>query len=320
MGELVTVMFLNLMLGLLRVAHLYLSCMSMVSILMFGTSAALGQLQETSTVSQTSKESSADTKSTFITDVCKRIEMAARMWTLPPAFFARLIWKESRFNPNAVSPVGASGIAQFMPGTARLRNLEDPFDPRTAIPASAHYLSDLRNQFGNLGLAAAAYNAGPGRVQRWRNGKSGLPHETWDFVTTITGVSPNEWNGEERPKADYTLDKKLSFLEACSKFPIRPVRPRPQYANAPWQPWGVHLTADWSPSKALSHYARLQRKHPEILAGLTPMVLREINHSFGRAPRFEVRIGQPDRAKAKTFCSRIKKAGGPCLVIKTKPQ
>lgn len=64
--------------------------------------------------------------SSFIVDVCKRIEGAARKWKLPPAFFARLIWRESRFDPNAVSPVGASGIAQFMPGTAKDRKLENP--------------------------------------------------------------------------------------------------------------------------------------------------------------------------------------------------
>ena len=64
--------------------------------------------------------------SSFIVDVCKRIEGAARKWKLPPAFFARLIWRESRFDPNAVSPVGASGIAQFMPGTAKDRKLEQP--------------------------------------------------------------------------------------------------------------------------------------------------------------------------------------------------
>src|SRR5699024_2330005 len=99
--------------------------------------------------------------------LCALIDAAAGAHALPPAFLARLIWKESRFDIRALSPVGAQGIAQFMPGTARLRGLEDPWDPREAIPASAHFLADLRARFGNLGLAAAAYNGGPDRVARW---------------------------------------------------------------------------------------------------------------------------------------------------------
>src|SRR5205823_6421858 len=79
---------------------------------------------------------------------------------------------ESRFQPAAVGPVTrsgarAQGIAQFMPGTAAERRLLDPFDPVQALPKSAEFLRELRDQFGNLGLAAAAYNAGPRRVQDW---------------------------------------------------------------------------------------------------------------------------------------------------------
>ncbi len=269
-------------------------------------------------LAQTTEKSEADARASFIADVCRRIEAASQMWDLPPAFFARLIWKESRFDPNAVSPKGASGIAQFMPGTAQERGLDDPFDPRSAIPASAHYLSDLRKKFGNLGLAAAAYNAGPNRVRNWRAGQTGLPGETQDFVLSITGFSSQEWNGTQIPKADYVLDKKLSFLETCGQLPIRRFKPQLRYASAPWQPWGVHLTANWSPTKALSHFAEIQRKFPKVLADRDPMVLRVRNYSWGRSPRFKISIGQPDRAKADSFCNRLRRAGGACLVSKTR--
>ena len=99
--------------------------------------------------------------------ICHLIEVHADSHELPRDFFARLIWKESRFDPNAQSPVGAEGIAQFMPGTAKMRGLADPFDIEQAIPASATYLGELKRGFGNLGLAAAAYNAGESRVSRW---------------------------------------------------------------------------------------------------------------------------------------------------------
>ena len=285
---------------------------------MSSTARAQGEPKDAQEVRQNA-ESSA--RAAFVADVCLRIELAAQIWWLPPGYFARLIWKESRFDPNAVSPKGASGIAQFMPGTARMRGLDDPFDPRSAIPASAHYLSDLRDEFGNLGLAAAAYNAGPNRVRRWRAGRSGLPYETRDFVRTITGVEAEAWNAPKTPDADFVLHKELSFFEACRQLPVRRFKPTFRYASyesAPWQPWGVHLTAAWSPTKALAQYARIQSKYADLLAGRDPMVLRVVNYTRGRAPRFRVQIGQPDRKKAQSFCNRLKKQGAVCLVFKTK--
>ena len=107
--------------------------------------------------------------------------------------FVRLIWKESRFNPQAVSPKGAQGIAQFMPGTAEERGLDDPFEPKSAIIHSASLLADLRREFGNFGLAAAAYNAGAERVRAWLSGSGGLPGETQNYVQFVTGRAAEEW-------------------------------------------------------------------------------------------------------------------------------
>jgi soluble lytic murein transglycosylase-like protein len=97
--------------------------------------------------------------------LCRMIERAAVSHRLPVDFFTRLIWQESSFRPGVSSRAGAQGVAQFMPGTARDRGLGDPFDPEQAIPKSAELLSELRARFGNLGLAAAAYNGGPARVE-----------------------------------------------------------------------------------------------------------------------------------------------------------
>jgi soluble lytic murein transglycosylase-like protein len=93
---------------------------------------------------------------------CDTLNSAAATHGLPLEFFTRLIRQESNFNPNSVGRAGAQGIAQFMPGTARWRGLSDPFELTEALYESARWLSELRNQFGNLGLAAAAYNAGHG--------------------------------------------------------------------------------------------------------------------------------------------------------------
>jgi Transglycosylase SLT domain len=123
----------------------------------------------------------------------KMAEDAATAHTLPVGYFLRLIRQESGFNPNSVSPAGAQGIAQFMPGTAFNRGVRDPFDPAEALPKSAELLHELRDHFGNLGLAAAAYNAGPARVHKWLAGKGQLPQETIDYVRVITGHEAGEW-------------------------------------------------------------------------------------------------------------------------------
>jgi hypothetical protein len=123
----------------------------------------------------------------------KMAEDAATAHTLPVGYFLRLIRQESGFNPNSVSRAGAQGIAQFMPATAYDRGLKDPFDPAEALPKSAELLTELRDHFGNLGLAAAAYNAGPERVHKWLAGKSQLPQETIDYVRVITGHDAADW-------------------------------------------------------------------------------------------------------------------------------
>src|SRR5438046_1065181 len=130
--------------------------------------------------------------------MCLMIESAARANGLPLEFFARVIWQESRFQSDAVGPVTrsgqrAEGIAQFMPGTASERRLLNPFDPVQALPKSAEFLAELRGQFGNLGLAAAAYNAGPRRVQEWLAGTGPMPQETRNYVVAITGSPVEDW-------------------------------------------------------------------------------------------------------------------------------
>jgi soluble lytic murein transglycosylase-like protein len=90
---------------------------------------------------------------------------AAAKWNVSAALLAAQLMAESNFNPFAVSPAGAEGIAQFMPGTASSYGLADPFDPVEAIDAQAHLMSDLIHQFGSPELALAAYNAGPAPVE-----------------------------------------------------------------------------------------------------------------------------------------------------------
>lgn len=114
---------------------------------------------------------------------------------IPRQFFIRLISQESGFKPTSISKAGALGIAQFMPATAVAMGLRDPFEPVTAIHASAAYLAMLLKRFGNVGLAAAAYNAGAERVSGWLSGRRSLPEETRNYVRAVTGLDAESWRG-----------------------------------------------------------------------------------------------------------------------------
>ncbi|MET0674721.1 MAG: lytic transglycosylase domain-containing protein [Bradyrhizobium sp.] len=130
--------------------------------------------------------------------ICKTVKAAAEAHDIPIGFFVRLLWQESRFKATEVSSAGAQGIAQFMPQTAVEIGLKNPFDPLQAIPASARFLRKLYDQFGNLGLAAAAYNAGGGRIEKWLSRRSSLPKETQAYVKIITGHKAEAWTDEQK--------------------------------------------------------------------------------------------------------------------------
>lgn len=115
------------------------------------------------------------------------ITQAATANGVPVSILTWLLWKESRYKPGIISgairsPVGAMGIAQFMPATARDEGI-DPLDPSQAIPGAARYLARLYRNTGTWAEALAAYNWGIGNVQR--KGIASAPAETVDYYTTI---------------------------------------------------------------------------------------------------------------------------------------
>jgi hypothetical protein len=114
------------------------------------------------------------------------IARAAQRWQVSAHLLAAQIYAESNFNPFAVSPAGAQGIAQFMPGTAAGLGLRNPFDAAASIDAQAHLMHDLLARFGSVPLALAAYNAGPGAVA----GCGCVPPfaETRAYVAKIVGL------------------------------------------------------------------------------------------------------------------------------------
>jgi hypothetical protein len=257
--------------------------------------------------------------------MCLMIESAARAEDLPLEFFARVIWQESRFQADAVGPVTrngqrAQGIAQFMPGTASERRLLDPFDPVQALPKSAEFLSELRSQFGNLGLAAAAYNAGPRRVQDWLAGSGSLPQETRNYVVAITGTTVDEWaaagkNGKIPDRAPTSSCRELMALLRRAPNPfVAELEQRVKLGEA--RAWGVQLAAGFSRDKALAMYARAIKRLSAVIGDQDPTLLSSVMRTRGSHAFYQVRIGADTRPAADDLCNRIRRAGGACFVLR----
>jgi hypothetical protein len=257
--------------------------------------------------------------------MCLMIESAAKAADLPLEFFARVIWQESRFQADAVGPVTrngqrAQGIAQFMPGTANERRLLDPFDPVQALPKSAEFLNELRGQFGNLGLAAAAYNAGPRRVQEWLAGTGGLPAQTRNYVFAITGSTVDDWaaagkNGKMPDRSPTSTCRELMALLRRAPNPfVTELEQRVKLGEA--RAWGVQLAAGFSRDKALAMYARAIKHLSAVIGDQDPTLLSSVMRTRGSHTFYQVRIGADTRPAADGLCNRIRRAGGACFVLR----
>jgi soluble lytic murein transglycosylase-like protein len=259
--------------------------------------------------------------------MCLMMESAAKASNLPLEFFARVIWQESRFRSDAIGPMTrrgqrAQGIAQFMPGTANERGLLDPFNPVQALPKSAEFLAELRNQFGNLGLAAAAYNAGPRRVQEWLAGTGGMPQETRSYVLAITGSTVEDWAGAQKggrmPERIPTSNCRelMALLKQAPNPFVTGLEQRITLGAA--KLWGVQLAAGFSRDKALAMYARAMKRLNAVIGDQDPSLLSSVMRSRGTRAFYQVRIGADTRPAADDLCSRIRKAGGACFVLRNR--
>jgi hypothetical protein len=248
--------------------------------------------------------------------ICHLIEAQADAHQLPRDFFARLIWKESRFDPNAESPVGAEGIAQFMPGTAKMRGLADPFDVEQALPASAKYLGELKRGFGNLGLAAAAYNAGESRVSRWLSSGGFLPLETEDYVLDIMGEPADSFSTASYQGTVQPLDAKLDFRKACRKLPVIMAATVPM-ARINVKPWGIQVAGNFRRAAAFRQWQRAKARFPALLSSHEPVVSR-VRTPRGRRGIYAVRIGADSRKEADVICQKLRSVGGACIVLRNR--
>ena len=272
--------------------------------------------------------------------ICLMLESAARAHDLPLEFFARLIWRESRFRSEVVGPrtrsgKRAQGIAQFMPATAAERGLLDPFDPVQALPKSAEFLQQLRIRFGNLGLAAAAYNAGPRRLQDWLNGTGGMPLETRDYVFAITGRSVDDWvalKDDRGPARDVSCGEMMALLKEEPTPYMAALEQRILQGTA--RPWGVQLAAGFSRDNALAclradgdalwrdgRRARSDRQQPHLAQPRHASVLSD-THRHRHAHRSELALRTHSQGRRRLHGAapvsqkmrRAGRAGGPSIV------
>jgi Transglycosylase SLT domain len=265
---------------------------------------------------QTSAQAAID-RAALATKICGAAENEATANNIDPAFFARLLWRESLFDPNVISDKGAQGIAQFMPETAKRRGLEDPFEPVSAVKASAAFLADLKKQFGNLGLAAAAYNAGEQRVLNWLSGKGGMPDETRNYVLFITGKEIEEWKPGSAAFPMPAIGTTNSFASNCLALAMRKGQLAGTHVrSAPRQPWGAVLAAGFNEGQSMAQFKRLKLRFPDIIANRDPMVTRKKNLSRGTRKMVFVMLGAKTAAAAAETCAKLETAGAPCIVRK----
>jgi hypothetical protein len=261
-------------------------------------------------------EDGAPATDNALTTLCGIVETSAREEGLPVNFFTRLIWRESAFQPGAVSPAGARGVAQFMPGTASERGLADPFDPAAAIPASAKLIADLGRRFGNLGLAAAAYNAGANAVGGWLAGDGFLPIETQDYVFAITGHDVEEWRAP-KPPSPAAPDPDKPCLASIESLRVARGPASSPVVSGLFAPWGVQISASFSKDSALRAFARAQHQYYDVIGQITPFVLGSVLRSRGFRPFYRVRLPAQTGAEARKLCSRLQAAGGACAVLRS---
>ena len=248
-------------------------------------------------------------------EVCRALEQSAAENALPVEFFARVIWQESRFDAKAVSPKGAEGIAQFMPRTASWHGLVDPFDPIEALRHSAAYLRELLDRFGNLGLAAAAYNAGPERVSAWLTSHRALPAETRNYVALVTGWTADEWASSSPPeKAETTISQGVPCTRLANLI-LAPKQER-QRTVLYIPRWGIQLAAHLSESTAWAIYRDRLKRFGSLIGEREPIVVHKEIPGMGRAKRYIITIADDDRGPLDKVCQKLIAADATCDVLR----
>ena len=189
-------------------------------------------------------------------DICHTIGAGRRKNALPVEFFARVIWQESRFNARAVTAKApkASRNSCHRPLIGAASPI--PFNLIEALRHSASYLGDLRNRFGNLGLTAAGYNAGPGRVSAWLAGQRPLPVRRAIMWRLLPAGRPSEWASPAPPQTAATTIPQGVPCTQLANLILAP-KEEARRVGACVARWGAQLTANWFGEPRLGNLPRI---------------------------------------------------------------
>jgi hypothetical protein len=234
--------------------------------------------------------------------LCTTLLNSAEDNNLPVPFFANLIWQESRLRDDVVSRAGAVGIAQFMPKVAAETGLDDPLDPRQALPASARLLRMLRAQFGNLGLVAAAYNAGAHRVSEWLQHHRALPRETRDYVVKITGRSAEQWRSSPLRPDSLTFTRQLPCRDLPAFADLEQAQQQQAQAEAAEE---ALATAAQAQAKQAQTKSAPQAKKPAKSAGDE---VAERRHPHDQHRHHETRLASRETHEERRHAARAERA------------
>jgi soluble lytic murein transglycosylase-like protein len=251
--------------------------------------------------------------------LCRMIEGSARANQLPVGFLTRLVWEESRFRTGLTSRAGAKGVAQFMPQTAAARGLADPFVPEAAIEQAAELLAEFHRQFGNLGLAAAAYNAGAGRVAQWLHGQAMLSMQTRNYVRLVTGRPGEEWAALKARGASLEAGADPIISQSCIVLTADLRRANPSLGTGYYPPalrewaWQIRLGTNLARVTALVSSFAVQAANLAATSTAPPAA------ASAALPQ-PARRGAPDdgppplRAAAEELCDSTRAFGISCAV------
>ena len=253
----------------------------------------------------------------FVYDTCNAIQIFADRHGLNRDFFARLIWQESRFDQNALSHANARGIAQFIPSTAALRGLKDPYNPADALEHSAQYLAEMAEKYGNEGMAAIGYNGGERRAEGFLDG-AGLASETIDYVPIITGLSAEQWRDAAPENPDFRLSKTKPFLPACYEMArnrrissLKVTPPKPVL-----KPWGVQVSFGTSTTQAKAKANTQTASCRAPLKGKKLDMVFKKNRVSRRKGFYFAQYGSDTQSGAQGLCDKMRLSGCACLVVK----
>lgn len=185
------------------------------------------------------------------------IQKASQTYNIPTIILSALLKQESGFSPSAVSPVGAVGIAQFMPATAKAMGV-NPNDPTSAIMGAARYLNNSYQKYGKMDLALAAYNAGDGAVSMYGN-KIPPYKETQNYVKSIMALAGEPHASYNQPNLEMVKQaskqsnppgiKYTSPTKEVSYLPVPPQATSPNYPQSvPSSPAPAQVSYQQSPS------------------------------------------------------------------------